>query len=146
MDYERRNSVLRAYIAGRDWDTNAEFQLVRRLVAEGDVRLGSLTLLFDYEWEVSAGHSNHGCGDLVFTDGSGSFAVVEVKFIDDTRSGRTVRGKRRKSRKHVKKQALDYAADLRQTLGADAQVVRAFIYTNQLGLVPADVPGDDEVV
>ena len=144
FDYAKRHAVLRAYIEGRDWDGNEEFALVRRLVMSGDPQLADVPLLFDYEWEVVAGLSNLGCGDLVFTDGDGRFAVVEVKFIDDTRTGHTVRVKRTKSRKQVREQALTYAGNLRDRLGPSAVSVRGYAYTNQGGLVPADEPVFDE--
>lgn len=73
---------------------------------------------------------NLGRGDLVFADGEGRFAVVEVKFIDLGRSGSTVRAKRTESRKKVVEQARDYASKLAALLGPDV-TVEACWYTNE---------------
>lgn len=130
-----RDRVLRDYIRGRTWDTNPEFGLLRNLVVDGHPLLDAFPLLYDYEWEVQPGRSDGGCGDLVFTDGAGNFAVVEVKFIDTGRTGRTVRVKRTKSRSLVRAQARTYANALRFLLVDEALTVRAFALTNEGGLV-----------
>ena len=130
-----RDRVIRGYIDGRTWDTNREFVLIRDLVRGGHAELASYPLIYDYEWEVYPGRSDGGCGDLVFTDGEGNFAIVEAKFIDTTRSGHTVRVKRTKSRSQVRDQARTYAAALQRILGDEAVTVRAFSLTNEGGLV-----------
>lgn len=128
-----RDRVLRAYIGGRQWDTNPEFGLVRRLIVEGDPLLEGFPLVWDYEWEVYAGRSDGGCGDLVFTDGDGSFAVVEVKFIDSGVSGSTARVNRTKGRKKVREQALRYADALRRSPIGQGALVVALVLTNERG-------------
>lgn len=134
-DFLVRDRVIRTYLEGRSWDSNPEFLLVRQIVAGGHADLGACTHVYDYEWEVDPGHSNGGCGDLVFTDGAGNFAVVEVKFIDTARSGPTARVKRTKSRSQVSDQARTYADAIRRILGEDLLTVRAFSLTNERGLV-----------
>lgn len=129
-----RDRVIRDYLIGRVWDENPEFRLLRALVLEGQPLLADVPYVFDYEWEVESGHSNLGRGDLVLTNGAGTFAVVEVKFIDD-REGSTARTKRTKSRSKVQSQARQYARALAESLGGHA-VVRAYAYTNEGGLVP----------
>lgn len=131
----QRNRVLREYIAGRTWDMNPEFQLLRNLVVDGHPLLVEFPLVYDYEWEVTPGRTDGGCGDLVFTDGDGNFAVVEVKFIDIGRTGHTVRVKRTKARSQVRDQARAYAEALRRSLDHEAVTVRAFALTNEGGLV-----------
>lgn len=133
--FVERDRVLRSYLAGRAWDRNPEFMLVRAFVEEGHNEIRAYPFLYDYEWEVHPGFSNGGRGDLVFTDGQGNFAVVEAKFIDNDRTGRTARVKRTKSRGQVREQALTYAAALRGILGEGAVSVRAFSLTNESGLV-----------
>lgn len=126
-----RDRVLRAYIGGRDWDANPEFRLIRALVKDGDPLLEGFPFLFDYEWEVEPGRSNGGRGDLIFTDGDGAFAIVEVKYIDTDRSGSTARAKRTGSRKLVLEQAVRYAAEFRRTAAGTGALVVAFTFTNE---------------
>ena len=128
----QRDRVLRAYIAGRDWDANPEFRLIRALVSGGDPLLEGFPLVYDYEWEVEPGRSNSGRGDLIFTDGEGAFAIVEVKYIDNDRSGSTARSKRTGSRKLVLEQAIRYAAEFRQTAAGTGALVVAFTFTNEV--------------
>lgn len=91
---EQRDRVLRAYLLGRDWDEGPEYKLGRDLVLTAPLALSAYPLVYDYEWEVNQGHSQYGKGDLVFTDGTGRFAIVEVKWIDLETSGRTARTRR----------------------------------------------------
>ncbi len=112
MDLEsahRRDRILRAFFVGNDWNTNPEFALKRDLVLRSAELLSEYPLLVDDEWEVVPGHTGSGRGDLLFTDGNGSFAVVEVKFIDVGRTGATARAKRTDSRGAVRDQAVSYA-------------------------------------
>ncbi len=60
-----------------------------------------------YEWEIVPGMSQYGVGDLVFSDGNGNFAVMEVKHII-SRSGKNQSVKRRKARRKVKEQTIKY--------------------------------------
>ena len=60
-----------------------------------------------FNWEVVPGMSQYGVGDLVFSDGNGNFAVMEVKHLT-SRSGKNQREKRRKARKKVKEQTIKY--------------------------------------
>ncbi len=127
----RRDAILRGYFSGRDWDAVGEYGLKRTLVLQR--LLGAYPYVIDDEWEVVPGHTNHGRGDLVFTDGEGRFAVVEVKYIDLEsihRHGPTKRTSNRKKRRKVEDQAREYAAQLIPRLPAGAEVT-AFIFTNE---------------
>ena len=112
-EIKRRDAVLRAFFAGKDWDENDEFKLKRAFVLRSEEFLPEHPYLYADEWEVVPGETNQGRGDLLFTDGVGSFAVVEVKYIDSGRTGSTVRTKRRKSRRHVGEQAAKFAEAVR---------------------------------
>jgi hypothetical protein len=130
---QHRDQVLRAYFQGRNWDKNNEFLLKRELVLKSSKILPQYPYLIDDEWEVEASRTEKGRGDLVFTDGTGRYAVVEVKWIDlegTARQGRTKRVSNKQKRKDVKEQALKYAAIL---LGnwEDAEQVEAFVFTNE---------------
>lgn len=127
---ERRDRVLREFFVGKDWDHNDEFILKRSLVLRSGELLPDCPFVIDDEWDVLPGHTNHGRGDLVFTDGEGGFAVVEVKFIDNDRSGRTARVKRTKSRGLVVDQARTYGEIVARRDGATREVI-AFTYTNE---------------
>ncbi|KAJ3052595.1 hypothetical protein HK097_005998 [Rhizophlyctis rosea] len=60
------------------------------------------------EWEVVPHQSNHGLGDLVFTDDDFStYMVVEVKNLN-LHSGKTLRTSRRKARRMVEEQSERY--------------------------------------
>jgi hypothetical protein len=73
----------------------------------------------------------------VFTDGTGRFAVVEVKYLDLTdhdgsesqKKGKHRRNSNTKKRRKVEGQARDYAEKLRLKLG-NAQSVEAYCFTN----------------
>ncbi|MFT4623632.1 MAG: hypothetical protein ACI8PZ_002288 [Myxococcota bacterium] len=127
---ERRDRVMRVYFDGKDWDRNDEFALKRDLVRRSHDLLPHHPFLVEDEWDVVSGHTNHGRGDLVFTDGEGRFAVVEVKYINLTSSGATARRRRTKCRRQVHQQAQAYAAVIRDRHDAVGPVL-AFAYTNE---------------
>jgi Holliday junction resolvase-like predicted endonuclease len=128
MNHLHRDRVMRAYFEGRDWDQNPEFQLKRQLVLEGASELSAFPYLLDDEWEVVPGATEGGRGDLLFGDGQGGYAVVEVKYMNPLGGGRTARTARNKKRKKVEEQARTYAeAVRRQHPGAE---VRAFVLTD----------------
>jgi hypothetical protein len=129
-EVQRRDQVLRAYFQGRDWDENKEYALKRNLVLHSSELLPDYPYLFDDEWEVEANRTQDGKGDLVFTDGEGRYAVVEVKWLDLDNSGKTVRTSRTKKRQKVQDQAVIYADELRQKLGDSVQV-NAYCFTNE---------------
>ena len=108
-EMRRRDSVLRAFFQGKDWEQNEEFVLKRQLVLRSHELLPDFPFLIDDEWEVVSGQTNEGKGDLLFANEKGEIAVVEVKFIDTDRTGRTARSKRTDSRSKVWKQAFIYA-------------------------------------
>jgi len=120
----------RVTTAGKDWDANDEFVLKRSLVLRSRGLLPSHPYLIDDEWDVVAGKTNEGRGDLMFTNGEGGFAVVEVKFIDNGRSGPTARAKRTDSRSKVREQALKYAYVVAANTPGCGEVV-AYAYTNE---------------
>ena len=128
-DFAHRDRVMRAWFEGRSWDANPEFKLKRELVQAALPELAPFPLLIDDEWEVVPGATDGGRGDLLFTDGAGAFAVVEVKWLPDLGGGRTKRTSRNKKRGAVRDQAWTYA---HAVLGiyTDAQNVTAFIFTN----------------
>lgn len=134
QDCQHRDLVIRAYLEGRTWDDNPEFALLRELVVRGHELLADVPLVYDYEWESVSGRSDLGRGDLIFTDGVSTFAVVEVKYIDD-RSGKTARTKRNKSRGLVKEQAREYTAAMVARHGDMPVSVRAYAYTNTEGML-----------
>lgn len=134
MDWSHRDRVLRAYFAGKDWDENPEAKLKRQLVLDGHPVLARFPYLIDDEWEVCPGATNLGRGDLVFTDGQGAFAVVEVKYIDRERTGRTARAKRNDSRGKVIDQARSYAAMLSCRYPQDVVAAEPYAFTNESGL------------
>lgn len=134
LEHTHRDRVLRAFFAGKDWDENPEAQLKRQIVLEGHPDLARFPFLVDDEWEVHPGATNLGRGDLVFTDGQGAFAVVEVKFIDLGRTGPTVRAKRTESRGKVIEQARSYAALLKSRHPDLVNEVVPYTFTNERGL------------
>ncbi len=138
---EHRDRVWRAFFEGKDWDENDEFKLKRELVLRSRELLPEFPHLIDDEWEKVPGQTNNGRGDLVFTDGAGRYAVVEVKFIDVARTGKTARTTRNDRRGKVWEQARKYAVDLVGRY-ADMKLVRAFVYTNELPGAPVVVEPD----
>ena len=130
LESTRRDRILRAFFEGKDWDHNDEFLLKRRFVSESSKLLPGFPFVVDDEWEFEPGHTNEGRGDLIFTDGEGRFAVVELKYMDNNRSGPTARKKRTKDRGKVVEQAQDYALKLWRLHQHDT-VVEAYSYTNE---------------
>ena len=116
----RRDRVLRDYFEGRDWDKGAEALLTRELVLCSAEVLPAYPFVFDHEWEEVPGRTQDGRGDLLFTDGCGAFAVVEVKSILGA-------GKNNNRRTAVEKQARRYHAAAAARFGSD---VKAFVYTD----------------
>lgn len=144
---KHRDRVLRAYVEGRTWDNEpgSEFNLVRKLVMQGHPLLEPFPYLVDYEWEVEGGFSDEGRGDLVFSDGQGNYATVEVKVVQGGRrggSGSTTRNARRKKRRKVEAQAWDYAL-VWQKRQEDARTTKSFLYTNELELFELGVVNDE---
>jgi hypothetical protein len=141
MEHDRvlhRDKVLHCYFAGRDWDENDEYTLKRKLVLNRDRLLPQYPYVIEDEWDVIDSRTDLGRGDLVFTDGSGCFAVVEVKWIDldsGSRTGTTKRTSNRKKRRKVEKQAIEYANNYRAKLSADKLIIvksiEAFYFTNE---------------
>ncbi len=130
-----RDRVLRDYFQKKNWDKNNEFKLKQIIVLNNSQLLPHMPYIVDDEWEVEASRTDQGRGDLVFTDGAGRYAVVEVKWIDlegVARQGRTRKNSNREKRNEVKKQALKYASILLETRD-DAELVQAFTFTNAAG-------------
>lgn len=131
-EIEHRNQVLRAYFEGRNWDRNGEYVLKRKLVLNSHQLLPHYPYVIEDEWEVEPGRTDKGRGDLVFTDGRGHFAVVEVKWIDTQSSDRvsvTRRGSNRKKRRKVEKQAGDYAEIFSRKYDCVSHI-EAYTFTN----------------
>lgn len=118
---ERRDLVLRAYFRGRDWDQGIEAKLTREVVLASHELLPGHPFLVDCEWEEVPGRTQDGRGDLLFTDGRGRFAVVEVKSIHGS-------GNNTNRRTKVEEQATRYARAVQVRFpGAE---VDAFVYTD----------------
>jgi hypothetical protein len=127
----RRDAELRTHFADGPAGLGTELGVTRSLVIDGHPELAAYPLVVAHEWEPVPGASQYGKGDLVFADGRGNFAVVEVKFIDLLESGRTVGTRRTGHRKKVREQARFYAAALQTCLGTPAAAIRAFAHTNE---------------
>jgi hypothetical protein len=133
-EIKHRDSVLRAYFQGRDWDRNNEYFLKRKLVINSITLMPSYPYLIDDEWEVEPSRAEQGKGDLLFTDGAGHFSVVEVKWIDlegpsSSRTGSTRRVSNRKKRRQVEEQADRYALSLGRLLDSFIEI-EGYSYTN----------------
>jgi hypothetical protein len=129
-DMERRDQVLRDYFKGRNWDNNNEYALKRHLVLHSYELLPDYPFLVGDEWEAEPNRGQDGKGDLIFADGAGRFAVVEVKWLDLSTSGDTAQTRRTKKRKKVKEQAEKYAQTLAQRLENFIQV-EGYWFTNE---------------
>ncbi len=131
---ENRDQVLHCYFGGRDWDKNGEFTLKRKLVLNRHQLLPKYPYIIEDEWEATDNRTDLGRGDLVFTDGNGCFAVVEVKWLDDA-PGATARKRRNMKRNQVKEQASNYAKDYQKRLISDEsnsiELIEAFYFTNE---------------
>ncbi|WP_144051398.1 hypothetical protein [Geminocystis herdmanii] len=123
-----RDKVIRTYIKNRNWDKNNEFLLKQKLLLNSDQLLPKYPFVVEDEWEVEFGRSDSGLGDLIFTDGNGNFAVVEIKYIDNLNSGDTASNRRTKKRQKVREQSVKYA-DI-YSKNKFVKSIRAFIFTN----------------
>lgn len=150
---QRRDRVLRVWFEGKDWNKSPEYQLARDLLLNQPTEPAGFPFLVDYEWEVVEGSAQFGRGDMVFSDGEGNYAVVEVKYVEGGRwggSGRNRRNHMREKRRKVEGQAWTYA---RAWLGQnpDAKGVSAFLLTNVSGLcaygkVEPEPAGENDVL
>lgn len=75
-DARHRDQVLRAYFAGRNWDNDPFFGLQREVVLRSAELLEQWPFVVDHLWRLEPGRP--GYGHLVFADGRGAFATVEV--------------------------------------------------------------------
>lgn len=80
----RRNRILRSYILKRNWDCDLEFKVIQSLLAIPTPSFWlpfhmRYPLVYDFEWETF--HCDSGLGDLILTDGLGSFLIVEAKTL-----------------------------------------------------------------
>lgn len=128
-EIEYRDQVIRTYIKNRNWDKNNEFLLKQKLLLNSDQLLPKYPFVVEDEWEVEFGRSDSGLGDLIFTDGNGNFAVVEIKYIDKLNSGDTASNRRTKKRQKVREQSVKYA----NIYGKNSFIksMKAFIFTNE---------------
>ncbi|WOB41817.1 hypothetical protein HNI00_00445 [Thermoleptolyngbya oregonensis NK1-22] len=139
QEIEHRDRVLRSYFEGCDWDQNGEYELKRTLVLNSDRLLPDYPYVVENEWEVEPGRGHKGRGDLVFTDGAGRFAVVEVKCLNRTGCGGNKKAQQEKvrvRRHQVIKQALHYAniyaaSKLEAGVIDDPNAVAAYVFTNE---------------
>ncbi|MAA79333.1 MAG: hypothetical protein CL916_08735 [Deltaproteobacteria bacterium] len=82
------------------------------LISNSSELLPDYTYVVDDEWFVIDGKSQYGKGDLLFTDGTGHFAVVEIKYLTPY-SGATARKKRNKGKNKVEEQVYKYVYEYR---------------------------------
>ena len=130
MDYLAVDAALRAEFAEADGTCgDGERQLKCDVVLRPPALLAPFGLLVSDEWEPIPGWSQGGRGDLVFTDGRGRYAVVEVKWMARLYAGPSQRKRRNRKRGKVKEQARAYAEYVLGTR-ADAIEVRMMTYTN----------------
>lgn len=99
------------------------------MILNSDELLPKYPFVVEDEWEVEFGRSDAGLGDLIFTDGNGNFAVVEIKYIDKLNSGNTASVRRTMKRKKVQEQSGKYA----YIYGKNNFVksIEAFTFTNE---------------
>jgi len=91
--------------------------------------------IFLHEWYVVEGMSQYGKGDLVFTDGNKKFLIVEVKELS-LNSGRNQCVARTKSRKKVKKQAINYMSAFRKKFPGAKSIKGAAVAGNEWKFSP----------
>ena len=125
-----RNKIISDYHLSRTWDENKEFLLKSELIMSSKTLMPIYPYVVEDEWEVIADKSDEGMGDLVFTDGNGNFAVVEVKYLDLQSTGDTACSRRTKKRQKVKEQAVKYAEIYRKKKFVKS--VKSFIFTNEM--------------
>ncbi len=114
--YQHRDAILRSYLIGRDWDLDAEQRLRRKLVVRSGEWLADYPFLVGVEWRAPDGSP----GDLLFFDGHGRFAAVEVKALGNR--------ERTKRRGDVERQARSFARAV-EVLYPGSEV-EAFVYTD----------------
>lgn len=128
-DFTEIDARLRAMFAAQDATSSREAKLKCDLVLRPPPLLSEYPLLISDEWEPFPGRSQDGKGDLVFTDGRGRYAVVEVKWMGALYAGPSQRKRRNKKRGIVRKQAKIYAVHVLSSR-ADAAEVRMLTFTN----------------
>lgn len=87
------------------------------------------TYVVDDEWFVIEGESHYGVGDLIFTDGQGHFAVVELKYLTLS-SGPTARKSRNKGKNKVQEQVRIYMYEYKKKY-PEITELKGYYYTNQ---------------
>jgi hypothetical protein len=110
-------------------DCRGERRLKLDILRGNHPELAAFPFLCANEWEPRPGLSQWGCGDLVCTDGRGSYAVIELKWVNTGGN----RENRRKKRRKVVWQAKKYAR-MWAVLHPDARRVIGFSYTEETGL------------
>jgi hypothetical protein len=138
QEIRHRDGVLHDYFYGRNWDKNGEYALKRKLVINRGRLLPNYPYVIEEEWEVTDNRTDLGRGDLVFTDGDGSFAVVEVKWIDldgHLKNGKNRRENNRQKRRKVEEQSIEYALAYYNKLvknnSSILKAIEAFYFTNE---------------
>ncbi len=126
---EDEDAGLRARFAARDGSCAGEDQLKCDLVLRPPALLAAFPLVVSDEWEPVPGRTEYGRGDLVFADGRGHYAVVEVKWMNPPGDGRTARRRRNRKRDVAPVQAWRYASLLLK-VRPDAIDVRVMAFTN----------------
>ena len=106
----------------------SEYDLKRYLLLYSSELLPRFPYVIEDEWFVISGLSQFGKGDLVFTDGKGCFAVVEIKYLR-TDTGATAR----KSRNRAKNKLLDqvkYYVQGYKNKNPEHLQIEGYYYTN----------------
>lgn len=110
-----RDKVLRTYFTQCDWSNNPEFNIIRQMLLNYKYCIDGYPLFYDYQYLVPLESGGVCEGDCIFTDGSNSFMVVEVKSLlpgelhSPLRQAKTARKSRQDKRKIVMQQAMFYA-------------------------------------
>lgn len=125
----KRDRELREDLAWTAWPGEHEQGLKALLLSNPPPPLDQFPFVWADEWLVVPGRDDCGKGDLIFTDGQGRFAVVELKWFDHRDTGRTRRARRNHKRNKVREQASRYAETFWH-LEPAALDVRAFTFGN----------------
>jgi hypothetical protein len=131
-----KDQKLRELISNDHSEIHTKPQLIKEFVQDSFNLLPQFPYLFLYDWDVIPGHSQHGKGDLVFADGKGNFAIVQVKYLDFSNTGSTGSSRRTKHRQNLKKQTRRYTEALPEHLKHtnnnlfDIKDIKGYFYTN----------------
>jgi len=107
QEYKETDQRLRKKILTREYTPETEAEITFNITM-CNIFKHTYPYLYKHEWEVVEGRSQHGRGDLVFTNGKNSYLIVECKYINQN-GGKTARSARRQKRRKAELQAWRYA-------------------------------------